>query len=48
VFVGDALPLAVPADEDPARTKEEGAAFYKGLQQLSALWRESAAKPAKQ
>ena len=44
VFVGAALPTVTPADEDPVRAKVEEAAFYKGLQQLSAQWRELAAK----
>ncbi len=44
VFIGAALPAVTPADEDPARTKADEAAFYKGLQQLSAQWRELAAK----
>ncbi len=45
-FIGGALPTVTPAAEDPARLKEEDAAFYKGLQQLSAQWRELAARPA--
>ena len=46
VLVGAALPTVTPADEDPVRAKEEEAAFYKGLQLLSAQWRELAAKTA--
>lgn len=45
VFLGAALPLVTPPDEDPARAKEAEATFYLGLQQLSAQWRELAAKP---
>jgi hypothetical protein len=45
-FVGAAVPAVTPADEDPVRTKEEEAAFYEGLQLLSAQWRELAAKTA--
>ena len=44
VFLGAALPTVTPAQEDPARTIEEETAFYKGLEQLSAQWRELAAK----
>ena len=44
VFIGAVLPVVTPADEDPVRIKAEEAAFYKGLQQLSAQWRELAAK----
>jgi len=46
VFVGAALPTVTPADEDPVRAKEEEAAFYKGLLQLSTQWHELAAKTA--
>ncbi len=45
-FIGAAVPAATPAEEDPARAIEEQAAFYKGLQQLSAQWRALAAKTA--
>lgn len=45
-FIGAALPAVTPTEEDPARAKEEEAAFYKGLRQLSAQWRELAASTA--
>ena len=45
-FLGAAMPTVTPAEEDPARAMEEEAAFYKGLRQLSAQWRELAAKTA--
>lgn len=45
-FLGAAIPTATPAKEDPAHAAKEEAAFYKGLQQLSAQWRELAAGTA--
>lgn len=44
VFVGAAVPTVTPAEVDLARTKQEEAAFYKGLEQLSAQWRKLAAR----
>lgn len=44
VFIGAAVPSVTPSEDHPMRVKEEDAAFYKGLQQLSAEWRELAAR----
>jgi hypothetical protein len=44
-LLGAAIPVVTPAQEDPVHAANEEAAFYKGLQQLSARWREFAAKP---
>lgn len=46
LFLGAAVPTVTPTAEDPAHTMKEETAFYKGLEQLSAQWRELAAKPA--
>ncbi len=45
MFLVAAMPAVTPSEDDPLRLKEEEAAFYKGLQQLSAQWRELAARP---
>jgi hypothetical protein len=42
-FLALALRIAAPAGEDTARAKQEEAAFYKGLAELSAQWRAAAA-----
>mgnify|MGYP003349148423 CR=1 FL=1 len=41
-FLALALRIAAPAGEDTARAKQEEAAFYKGLAELSAQWRAAA------
>ena len=45
-FIVVAMPSVTPSEDDPVRLKEAEAAFYKGLQQLSAQWRELAARSA--
>lgn len=42
IFLGAAVPTVTPAPEDPAHAMKEETAFYKGLEQLSAQWRELA------
>lgn len=42
-FLALALRIAAPAGEDAALAKQEEAAFYKGLAELSAQWRTAAA-----
>jgi hypothetical protein len=46
IFLGAALPAVTPVPADPAQAAQEETAFYKGLAQLSAQWREVAAKSA--
>lgn len=43
-FLGAVVPTVTPTPEDPAHAMQEETAFYKGLEQLSAQWRELAAK----
>ena len=38
-FLEAAVPSVAPAQEDPAQAKQEEAAFYKGLAELSIRWR---------
>ena len=45
-FLAVALLTVTPAHEDAAQVKREESAFYKGLAQLSAQWRELAARTA--
>ncbi len=45
IFISAALPAATPAPDDAERARLEEAAFYKGLEQLSAQWRQLAARP---
>jgi hypothetical protein len=46
IFLSTALPAVTPVPADPTQAAQEETAFYKGLEQLSAQWREVAAKPA--
>jgi hypothetical protein len=43
-FLETAVPTVTPAPEDPAHAMKEETAFYKGLELLSARWRELATK----
>ncbi len=43
-FLGAAVPTVTPTEEDPAHAMKEETAFYKGLEVLSARWKELAAK----
>lgn len=43
-FLETAVPTVTPAPEDPAHAMKEEAAFYKGLEQLSAQWQKLAEK----
>jgi len=43
-WMGAALPTATPAPVEPAQAAKDEAAFYQGLAQLSARWRELASK----
>ena len=41
-FLGTVVPTVTPAQDDPAQAKQEEAAFYKGLAELSVQWRAAA------